>query len=74
MTLDLTQDEQALLARAAEDEGTSLSDFVTKAALWRAQQTEADRASLRRGLAQADRGEFIEEEEMDSRFAKMLGE
>ena len=30
------------------------------------------RAAVREGLAQADRGEFIEEEEMDARFEEML--
>ena len=30
------------------------------------------RAAVREGIAQADRGEFIEEEEMDARFEEML--
>ena len=30
------------------------------------------RAAVRVGIAQADRGEFIEEEEMDARFEEML--
>lgn len=30
------------------------------------------RAAVREGLAQAGRGEFIEEEEMDARFEEML--
>ena len=30
------------------------------------------RAAVRAGAAQADRGEFIEEEEMDARFNLML--
>jgi len=30
------------------------------------------RAAVWEGLAQADRGEFIEEEEMDARFEAML--
>jgi predicted transcriptional regulator len=29
------------------------------------------RAAVREGVARADRGEFIEEEEMDARFAQM---
>jgi predicted transcriptional regulator len=29
-------------------------------------------AAVREGILQADRGEFIEEEEMDSRFDRML--
>lgn len=30
------------------------------------------RAAVREGIAQADRGEFIEEEEMDARLEQML--
>jgi len=30
------------------------------------------RAAVRDGIAQADRGEFIEEEEMDARFEQMV--
>ena len=30
------------------------------------------RAAVREGIEQADRGEFIEEEEMDERFEQML--
>jgi len=30
------------------------------------------RAAVREGIAQADRGEFIEEEEMDARIERML--
>jgi len=30
------------------------------------------RAALRKGVAQADRGEFVEAEEMNARFEKML--
>jgi len=30
------------------------------------------RAAVREGIAQADRGEFIEEEEMDARFEALL--
>jgi predicted transcriptional regulator len=30
------------------------------------------RAAVREGMAQADRGQFIEEDEMDARFEQML--
>jgi predicted transcriptional regulator len=36
------------------------------------QEDAGFRAAVREGLAQADRGEFIEEEEMDTRFEQML--
>jgi predicted transcriptional regulator len=35
-------------------------------------QDAAFRAAVQEGIAQADRGEFIEEEEMDARLEQML--
>jgi predicted transcriptional regulator len=37
------------------------------------QENTRFRAAVREGIAQADRGEFIEEEEMDARLKQMLG-
>jgi len=46
---------------------------LAKDAAWRLLQEEARfRAAVREGVAQADRGEFIEEEEMDARLEQML--
>ena len=42
------------------------------AALRLLQEEARFRAAVREGIAQADRGEFIEEDEMDRRFAAML--
>ena len=36
------------------------------------QEAARFRAAVREGIAQADRGEFIEEEEMDARLEQML--
>ena len=42
------------------------------AALRLLEQDARFRADVREGIAQADRGEFIEEEEMDARIERML--
>lgn len=36
------------------------------------QEDERFRAAVREGMAQAERGEFIEEAEMDARFEQIL--
>ena len=45
---------------------------MKKAALRLLDDEARFRAAVREGLAQAGRGEFIEEEEMDARFEEML--
>ncbi len=42
------------------------------AALRLVEEEDRFRAAVREGIAQADRGEFIEEEEMDARLERML--
>ena len=43
-----------------------------EAALRLLQEDARFRAAVQEGVAQADRGEFIEEEEMDARFEQMV--
>jgi len=45
---------------------------VKDAALRLVDEEERFRAAVLEGKAYADRGEFIEEEEMDARFAELL--
>jgi predicted transcriptional regulator len=61
------------------EQETQLSQIATRAerlvkdAALRLLQEEARlRAAVREGIAQADRGEFIEEEEMDARLEQIL--
>jgi uncharacterized protein (DUF1778 family) len=72
VNIDLTPEQESLLREAAQHEGKSVDDLVLGATLWLAQREAADRASLQRSIEQADRGEFISEEEMDARIARML--
>jgi predicted transcriptional regulator len=46
--------------------------MVKDAALRLLQEEARFRAAVREGIAQADRGEFIEEEEMDASLEEML--
>jgi predicted transcriptional regulator len=46
--------------------------LVKDAALRLLEEAARFRADVPEGIAQADRGEFIEEEEMDARFEQML--
>jgi len=45
---------------------------VKDAALRLLQEDQRFRAAAREGIAQADQGQFIEEEEMDARLEQML--
>ena len=72
MEIQLTPELEAQLADIAKHEGLTTAELIVNAAL---SLTERDRRimdGVQRGLAQAARGEFIEEDEMDRRFEKML--
>jgi predicted transcriptional regulator len=72
MEVHFTPDQEARLARIAATAGTGAERLVKDAALRLLQDDARFRAAVREGVAQADRGEFIEEEEMDARLEKML--
>lgn len=52
--------------------GTDAERLVEDAALRLLEEDGSFRAAVREGLAQADRGAFIEEKEMDARLEPML--
>ena len=60
MELHFTPEQEAQLATK---EGADAERLVKDACF---------RTAVREGIAQADRGEFIEEEEMDARLEQML--
>jgi len=72
MEVHFTAEQEALLAQIATKSGTDPEDLVKNAALRLLEEEARFRAAVRDGIAQADRGEFIEEEEMDARFEQML--
>jgi len=72
MEVHFTPEQQAQLAQIATKAGTDAELLVRDAALRLLQEDSRFRATVREGIAQADRGEFIEEEEMDGRLEQML--
>lgn len=72
MELQFTPDQEAQLSKLAAQAGTDPAQLVMEAALRLLAEDAHFRAAVREGIAQADRGEFIEEDEMDARFEEML--
>jgi predicted transcriptional regulator len=72
MVIHLTPEQEAKMQQMALQSGRSLGEVVTETAVWLTKFDQNHDASLQRSLDQADRGEFIEEEEMDVRFARMM--
>ena len=72
MEVHFTPEQQAQLSKLATQEGIDAEKLVKDAALRLIEDDEQFRASVREGLAQANRGEFIDEEEMNLRIRKIL--
>jgi len=72
MEVHFTPEQEAQLAQIATQEGTDAERLVKDAAVRLLEEDARFRAAVREGIAQADRGEFIEEEEMDARLEQML--
>lgn len=73
MEVHFTAEQEARLAQVACAAGTDAERLVKDAALKLLDEDARFRAAVLEGKAYADRGEFIEEEEMDARFEQMLG-
>ena len=72
MEVHFTPEQEAMLSQVATHEGTDPEQLVRDAALRLLERDARFRAKIREGIKQADRGELIEEEEMETRIAKML--
>ena len=71
MEVHFTPEQEAQLTQIAAKEGADAERLVKDAAL-RLLEDARFHAAVREGIAQADRGEFIEENEMDARLEQML--
>jgi predicted transcriptional regulator len=71
MEVDFTPEQEAQLSHVASHAGTEPARLVKNAAL-RLLEDARFRTAVREGIEQANRGEFIEEAEMDARFEQML--
>jgi predicted transcriptional regulator len=72
MEVHFTPEQETQLSQIATHAGTDAERLVKDAALRLLEEEARFRAAVRQGIAQADRGEFIEEEEMDARLEQML--
>jgi predicted transcriptional regulator len=72
MEVHFTAEQEAQLEQIATRSGTDPEHLVKDAALRLLEEEARFRAVVREGIAQADRGDFIEEEEMNARFEQML--
>ena len=63
MEVHFTPEQEAQLSQIATNAGTDAERLVKDAALRLLQEDARFRAAVREGIAQADRGELIEEEE-----------
>jgi predicted transcriptional regulator len=73
MEVHFTPDEATRLSEIAAHEGIGAEQLVKDAALHLLEDDARFRAAVQKGLEQADRGEFIDEEEMCARMKAMLG-
>jgi predicted transcriptional regulator len=67
-----TPEQEARLSQIATRAGPVAERLVKDAALRLLQEKARYRSAVRKGVAQADRSEFIEEEEMEARLEQML--
>lgn len=72
MEIHLTPEQEAELSRIASTAGVDAERLVKEAALRILEEDARFRTAVREGIAQADRGRFIEEKDMDARLQKML--
>ena len=72
MEVHFTPEQEAQLSQIASRAGTDTERLVKDAALRLLEQDARFRAAVREGIAHADRGEFIEEEEMEARIERMF--
>ena len=73
MQVNFTPEQEAQIAKLAASAGTEPEALVRDATMRLLDEDARFRVAVLEGKAYADRGEFIEEEEMDARFEEMLG-
>lgn len=72
MEVRFTPEQEARLSKIATREGLDPEELVKDAALRLLEDDARFRAGVRKGVEQADRGQFIEEQEMDARVERMF--
>ena len=72
MEVHFTPEQQALLVQIASKTGTVPERLVTKVVARYLGEEARFLAAVEKGIAAAERGDFIEEEEMDARLDAMF--
>jgi predicted transcriptional regulator len=72
MEIQFSPEQEAKLSQIASLEGIPPARLVHDAALHLIEDDERFRTAVRNGIDQADRGIFVDENEMESRIARML--
>jgi predicted transcriptional regulator len=72
MEVHFTPEQEAQLAQIATRSGTDAERVVTNVVVRFLDEEARFLAAVDKGIAAAERGEFVEEEEMDARFEAML--
>jgi len=72
MEVHFTPEQQAQLAQIATKAGTPPERLVTNVVARYLDEEARFLAAVEKGIAAAERGEFIEEEEMDARLEAMF--
>jgi predicted transcriptional regulator len=72
MEVHFTPEMQAKLDRVAAENNSGADEYVQQLVERYLEDDASFRAAVRKGIEQADRGEFIEEEEMDTRVQRMF--
>jgi predicted transcriptional regulator len=72
MEINLTPEEEAQLSQVASHEGKPVEQLLTECAAYVLRQNDLFLKEVDEGIAAADRGDFLNEEEMDAFVDKML--
>jgi predicted transcriptional regulator len=72
MEVHFTPEQEAQLSQIASHAGTDAEHLVKDAAMRLLERDRNFRVAVQKGIEQSDRGEFIEEEEMEARIEQML--
>jgi predicted transcriptional regulator len=72
MEVQFTPEQETRLSQIANHHGTDATQLVKDAALRLLEENDHFRAAVREGVAAADRGEFVEHEEVWAYVEKIL--
>ena len=72
MEVHFTPEQESKLSEIASQAGTDAEQLVKNAALRLLERDARFRVSVRKGIEEADRGDFVDEREMEARIDRML--